>query len=66
MERAGIVVLAWFAIGCLVAFVVGQIIGKGSRPDDRHSIVAKHYSELERPTDVKRGERRSIERAGQR
>ena len=66
MERAGVVVLAWFAIGCLVALVVGQIIRKGTRPDDRHSIVAKHYNELRRPTDVKRGERRSIERASQR
>jgi hypothetical protein len=65
MERAGIVVLAWFAIGCLVALVVGQIIRKGSRAHDWHPTVAQHDSGLEHPTEVKRGEHRGVERAGQ-
>jgi hypothetical protein len=66
MERAGFVVLAWFAIGCLVALVIGQIIRKGSRAYNRHSIIAKHHTGPERPAVVKRGEHGSAERASQR
>ena len=65
MERAGIVLLAWLAIGCLVALVVGQIIRKGSRAHDWHATVAQHDSGLQPPTEVKRGEHRSVERANQ-
>ena len=66
MERAGFVVLAWFAIGCLVALVIGQIIRKGTRAYDQHSIIAKHHTGPERPTAVKCGEHGSAERASQR
>jgi hypothetical protein len=66
MERAGIVVLAWFVIGCLAALVVGQIIRKGSsRAHDWHPTVAQHDSGLRPPTEAKRGEHRGVERAGQ-
>jgi hypothetical protein len=41
MEQAGFLVLAWFAIGCLVALVIGQIIRTGSRAYDRQSIICK-------------------------
>jgi hypothetical protein len=65
MERAGIVVLVWFAIGCFVALVVGQIIRKGGRTHDWHPTVAQRDSGLQHPTEVERGEHRSVERASQ-
>ena len=60
MEQVGFVVLAWFAIGCLVALVVGQIIRKGSY--DRRSTATQDYSVPEHPVVVKRGDHRIVER----
>lgn len=65
MGRAGFVVFAWFAIGCLVALAVGQIIRKAGRAHDWHPTVARHDSGLQHATKAERGEHGRVERASQ-